>query len=107
MAHVLVIIVSVGFGVVKPRLGATLNQVVAVGVLYFIFCTVEGLTRVSKAMALLPFRMEIIFVYLAIHGRDKGETNCKNATGSAGDLHRLVDLLLTREYYASTAITAK
>ncbi|KAL3078381.1 hypothetical protein niasHS_012042 [Heterodera schachtii] len=48
MAHVLVIIVSVGFGVVKPRLGSTLNQVVAVGVLYFIFCTVEGLTRVSK-----------------------------------------------------------
>uniref|UniRef100_A0A914HNY0 Transmembrane protein 87A n=1 Tax=Globodera rostochiensis TaxID=31243 RepID=A0A914HNY0_GLORO len=48
MAHVLVIIVSVGFGVVKPRLGSTLNQVIAVGVLYFIFCTVEGLTRVSK-----------------------------------------------------------
>jgi hypothetical protein len=48
MAHVLVIIVSVGFGVVKPRLGSTLNQVIAVGVLYFIFCAVEGLTRVSK-----------------------------------------------------------
>ncbi|KAL7078462.1 hypothetical protein ACQ4LE_002678 [Meloidogyne hapla] len=48
MAHVLVIIVSVGFGVVKPRLGATLNQVIAVGMLYFIFCAIEGLTRVSK-----------------------------------------------------------
>ncbi|KAI1718291.1 lung seven transmembrane receptor domain-containing protein [Ditylenchus destructor] len=48
MAHVLIIIVSVGFGVVKPRLGATLNQVVAVGIVYFIFCALEGLTRVSK-----------------------------------------------------------
>ena len=48
MAHVLVIIVSVGFGVVKPRLGSTLNQVIAVGMLYFIFCDIEGLTRVSK-----------------------------------------------------------
>uniref|UniRef100_A0A915DS34 Transmembrane protein 87A n=1 Tax=Ditylenchus dipsaci TaxID=166011 RepID=A0A915DS34_9BILA len=48
MAHVLIIIVSVGFGVVKPRLGATLNQVTAVGIIYFIFCSLEGLTRVSK-----------------------------------------------------------
>lgn len=49
MAHVLIIIVSVGFGVIKPRLGTTLNQVTAVGITYFIFCTLEGLTRVSKA----------------------------------------------------------
>lgn len=48
MAHVLIIIVSVGFGVVKPRLGSVLNQVTAVGVIYFIFCAIEGLTRVSK-----------------------------------------------------------
>ncbi|KAE9556109.1 hypothetical protein FO519_000743 [Halicephalobus sp. NKZ332] len=48
MAHVLIIIVSVGYGVVKPRLGSTLNQVAAVGVLYFVFCSIEGLTRVSK-----------------------------------------------------------
>ena len=55
MAHVLVIIVSVGFGVVKPRLGATLNQVIAVGILYFIFCAIEGLTRVSKVIFGLSF----------------------------------------------------
>ena len=48
MAHVLIIIVSVGYGVVKPRLGSTLNQVAAVGVLYFVFCSIEGITRVSK-----------------------------------------------------------
>lgn len=49
MAHVLIIIVSVGYGVVKPRLGSTLNQVTAVGVLYFVFCSIEGITRVSRA----------------------------------------------------------
>lgn len=48
MAHVLIIIVSVGYGVVKPRLGTTLNQVTAIGILYFIFCAIEGLSRVSK-----------------------------------------------------------
>jgi hypothetical protein len=49
VAHVLIIIVSVGYGVVKPRLGATLNQVAAIGVIYFVFCSIEGLTRVSKS----------------------------------------------------------
>ncbi|KAH7732360.1 Protein C52B9.4 [Aphelenchoides avenae] len=49
MAHVLVIIVAVGYGVTKPRLGSILNQVVATGVVYFVFCAIEGLTRVSKA----------------------------------------------------------
>ncbi|CAB3399907.1 unnamed protein product [Caenorhabditis bovis] len=48
MSRVLVIIVSVGYGVVKPRLGATLNQVAGVGLVYFIFCSIEGIARVSK-----------------------------------------------------------
>uniref|UniRef100_A0A7E4ULE5 Transmembrane receptor, eukaryota n=1 Tax=Panagrellus redivivus TaxID=6233 RepID=A0A7E4ULE5_PANRE len=48
VAHVLVIIVSVGYGVVKPRLGTTLNQVIAAGFFYFVFCSIEGLTRVSR-----------------------------------------------------------
>ncbi|CAD5213967.1 unnamed protein product [Bursaphelenchus okinawaensis] len=47
VAHVLVIIVSVGYGVVKPRLGSTMNQVVLTGGAYFILCSIEGLTRVS------------------------------------------------------------
>ncbi|KAI6241689.1 hypothetical protein M3Y99_00330500 [Aphelenchoides fujianensis] len=38
LAHILVIIVSVGYGVVKPRLGSTLNQVLMVGCLYFLLC---------------------------------------------------------------------
>lgn len=51
MAHVLIIIVSVGFGVVKPRLGSTMNQVFAVGICYFLLCSVEGLARVSKVLS--------------------------------------------------------
>ncbi|GMR60459.1 hypothetical protein PMAYCL1PPCAC_30654 [Pristionchus mayeri] len=48
MSRVLIIIVSVGYGVVKPRLGETLSKVSIVGVIYFTFCAIEGLARVSK-----------------------------------------------------------
>ncbi|CAJ0947105.1 unnamed protein product, partial [Mesorhabditis belari] len=48
MSRVLIIIVSVGYGIVKPRLGQTLSQVAGVGFVYFIFCAIEGLARVSK-----------------------------------------------------------
>ncbi len=44
----LVIVVSVGFGVVKPRLGSTLHKVVGVGFVYFILSAIEGIMRVSK-----------------------------------------------------------
>lgn len=47
VAHVLIIIVACGYGVVKPRLGNTMNQVLMVGGLYFLLCAIEGLTRVS------------------------------------------------------------
>uniref|UniRef100_A0A914VXK0 Transmembrane protein 87A n=1 Tax=Plectus sambesii TaxID=2011161 RepID=A0A914VXK0_9BILA len=48
LARMLIIIVSVGFGIVKPRLGSTLHQVVGVGFVYFILCAIEGVMRVSK-----------------------------------------------------------
>ncbi|CAD6189007.1 unnamed protein product [Caenorhabditis auriculariae] len=48
MSRVLVIIVSLGYGVVKPRLGNTMNQVAGVGLVYFVFCSIEGIARVSK-----------------------------------------------------------
>uniref|UniRef100_A0A0K0FJN3 Transmembrane protein 87A (inferred by orthology to a human protein) n=1 Tax=Strongyloides venezuelensis TaxID=75913 RepID=A0A0K0FJN3_STRVS len=47
LSRVLIIIVSIGYGVVKPRLGETLNQVTVVGGLYFIFSAIEGLIRTS------------------------------------------------------------
>uniref|UniRef100_UPI00358E77CD transmembrane protein 87A-like isoform X2 n=1 Tax=Myxine glutinosa TaxID=7769 RepID=UPI00358E77CD len=47
LARLLVIIVSLGYGIVKPRLGNTMYKVVGVGLLYMIFSAVEGVQRVS------------------------------------------------------------
>ncbi|XP_036392612.1 transmembrane protein 87A isoform X2 [Megalops cyprinoides] len=49
LARVLVIIASLGYGIVKPRLGALLHRVVGVGLLYLIFSVVEGILRVNSA----------------------------------------------------------
>ncbi|KAF6215564.1 hypothetical protein GE061_010320 [Apolygus lucorum] len=46
LARMLVIIVSLGFGIVKPRLGPMLHRVVGVGVLYFILAATEAYLRV-------------------------------------------------------------
>ncbi|KAL3874908.1 hypothetical protein ACJMK2_037860 [Sinanodonta woodiana] len=45
IARMLVIIVSLGFGIVKPRLGPTLHKVLCIGFLYFVAGTVEGCMR--------------------------------------------------------------
>uniref|UniRef100_A0A0N5A3M2 Transmembrane receptor, eukaryota family-containing protein n=1 Tax=Parastrongyloides trichosuri TaxID=131310 RepID=A0A0N5A3M2_PARTI len=47
LSRILIIIVSIGYGVVKPRLGETLNQVTVIGGLYFVFSVIEGLIRTS------------------------------------------------------------
>jgi len=47
LARMLVIIVSLGFGVVKPRLGPTMQKVMAAGGLYFVFALVDGLFRIK------------------------------------------------------------
>uniref|UniRef100_A0A3B5B6V0 GOST seven transmembrane domain-containing protein n=1 Tax=Stegastes partitus TaxID=144197 RepID=A0A3B5B6V0_9TELE len=47
LARVLVIIASLGYGIVKPRLGALLHRVVGVGLLYLMFSVVEGILRVN------------------------------------------------------------
>ncbi|XP_066521063.1 transmembrane protein 87A-like isoform X2 [Hoplias malabaricus] len=49
LARVLVIIASLGYGIVKPRLGALLHRVVGVGMLYLCFSVVEGVLRVTSA----------------------------------------------------------
>ncbi|KAM4627866.1 transmembrane protein 87A isoform 2-T2 [Polymixia lowei] len=49
LARVLVIIASLGYGIVKPRLGALLHRVVGVGLLYLMFSVVEGILRVNSA----------------------------------------------------------
>ncbi|XP_016131666.1 transmembrane protein 87B-like [Sinocyclocheilus grahami] len=47
LARVLVIIASLGYGIVKPRLGALLHRVVGIGLLYLIFSIIEGVLRVN------------------------------------------------------------
>ncbi|WAR19389.1 TM87A-like protein, partial [Mya arenaria] len=51
LARMLIIIVSVGFGTVKPRLGPTFHKVLFVGGLYFILGSIEGCMRALKAKA--------------------------------------------------------
>ncbi|XP_072545567.1 transmembrane protein 87A-like [Salminus brasiliensis] len=47
LARILVIIVSLGYGIVRPRLGTTVPRLLAVGLLYLIFSSVEGVLRVT------------------------------------------------------------
>ncbi|KAF6106756.1 hypothetical protein HJG60_019227 [Phyllostomus discolor] len=46
LARLLVIIMSLGYGIVKPRLGTVMHRVIGLGLLYFIFAVVEGVMRV-------------------------------------------------------------
>jgi hypothetical protein len=46
LARMLIIIVSCGFGIVRPRLGSTLQRVMFVGGLYFILASMEASLRV-------------------------------------------------------------
>lgn len=46
LARMLVIIVSLGFGIVKPRLGPMLHRVVGTGLLYFTLAAIECYLRV-------------------------------------------------------------
>ncbi|XP_045142435.1 transmembrane protein 87A isoform X1 [Echinops telfairi] len=47
LARTLVIIVSLGYGIVKPRLGVTLHKAVVAGALYLLFSGMEGVLRVT------------------------------------------------------------
>ncbi|KAL8619621.1 hypothetical protein ACOMHN_019676 [Nucella lapillus] len=51
LARMLVIIVSLGFGIVKPRLGQTFHKVLFVGALYFILASIEGCMRATTPKA--------------------------------------------------------
>ncbi|XP_034351263.1 transmembrane protein 87B isoform X1 [Arvicanthis niloticus] len=49
LARLLVIIVSLGYGIVKPRLGTVMHRVIGLGLLYLIFAAIEGVMRVVGA----------------------------------------------------------
>ncbi|KAK1791385.1 hypothetical protein P4O66_013394 [Electrophorus voltai] len=63
LARLLVIIVSLGYGIVKPRLGTVMHRVVGLGVLYFAFAAIEGVLRITGVF--LSFTSSQIFVSLA------------------------------------------
>lgn len=48
LARMLVIVVSLGFGIVKPRLGPAMQKVVSVGALYFILALIDGMFRILE-----------------------------------------------------------
>ncbi|KAK2174050.1 hypothetical protein NP493_828g02042 [Ridgeia piscesae] len=48
LARMLVVIISLGFGIVKPRLGPMLHRIVGMGVLYFVLASIEGCMRALK-----------------------------------------------------------
>ncbi|KAG7234577.1 hypothetical protein INR49_002206 [Caranx melampygus] len=64
LARILVLIVSLGYGIVKPRLGTTVHRLVAVGLLYLLFSSVEGVLRVT----VLLVNSDIIFVLQGFYG---------------------------------------
>ena len=45
LSRMLLIIVAMGFGTVKPRLGDSLGKVVAIGVVYTILAVMDGIIR--------------------------------------------------------------
>ncbi|XP_066934384.1 transmembrane protein 87A-like isoform X2 [Clytia hemisphaerica] len=74
LARILVVIVSIGFGIVKPRLGQTLHKVMIVGGAYFILASVEACMRVrdenyfmgmtnKKMFALAPLAVLEVSIY--------------------------------------------
>ncbi|ESO94193.1 hypothetical protein LOTGIDRAFT_232452 [Lottia gigantea] len=66
LARMLVIVVSLGFGIVKPRLGPTFHKVLCVGGLYFVVSTVEGCMRALKKTSTPTKDVLIVGVPLAV-----------------------------------------
>ena len=48
-ARIMVLVVSMGYGVVKPKLGAAFKQVVGFGVAYMCFASLYGITHIPPS----------------------------------------------------------
>ncbi|KAM7432859.1 Transmembrane protein 87A [Porites harrisoni] len=64
--RILVIIISMGFGIVKPRHGTVLHRVLFVGGLYFILAAVEGCFRFLHPKSDLGIQQLIASISLAV-----------------------------------------
>jgi len=66
LARILVVIVSIGFGIVKPRLGQTLHKVMIVGGAYFILASVEACMRVRDEKDFMTNKQMFALVPLTV-----------------------------------------
>jgi len=66
LARILVIIISMGFGIVKPRLGENLPKVLAVGGIYIVSALVEGVLRVKYGNPAMTTQEESKKVFYAV-----------------------------------------
>ncbi|XP_014669874.1 PREDICTED: transmembrane protein 87A-like [Priapulus caudatus] len=66
MSRMLVIIVSLGFGIVKPRLGQTLHRVLGVGALYFVLGSIEACMRAVRPRLDLSNEIMLAIIPLSV-----------------------------------------
>ncbi|XP_076442341.1 transmembrane protein 87A-like [Babylonia areolata] len=66
LARMLVIIVSLGFGIVRPRLGQAFHKVLLVGGLFFCFSAVEGCLRATSSSVIQSNYFLLASVPLAV-----------------------------------------
>ena len=86
----LVIIVSLGFGIIKPRLGPMLHRIVGVGALYFILATVDAFVHVDTATHDVDNKT-LLFTQVQAKYHDLFETKILDPIGYFGFNYLLVD----------------
>ncbi|KAH8403204.1 hypothetical protein KR222_007264, partial [Zaprionus bogoriensis] len=107
LARMLVIIMSMGFGIVKPRLGPMLHRVVGVGALYFLLACVESYLRITKVNS---DRSELLVATIPLAVLDTGIcwwifTSLVQTTRTLRLRRNMVKLLLYR-HFTNTLIFA-
>ena len=86
----LVIIVSLGFGIIKPRLGPMLHRIVGVGALYFILATVDAFVHVDTAMHDVDNKT-LLFTQVRVKDKNPFQTKIIDPIGYFGFNYLLVD----------------
>ncbi|XP_018009867.1 transmembrane protein 87A isoform X2 [Hyalella azteca] len=66
ISRILVVIVALGFGIVKPRLGSLLHRVIALGMLYFLLASIESCTRILRPKTDQSKQMLVAVIPLAL-----------------------------------------
>uniref|UniRef100_A0A023G017 Putative lung seven transmembrane receptor n=1 Tax=Amblyomma parvum TaxID=251391 RepID=A0A023G017_AMBPA len=66
LARLLVVVVSLGFGIVKPRLGPMLHRVLGLGGAYFVMASLEGCLRTLKPKTTPDRLLTVLGIGLAL-----------------------------------------